>query len=87
MHPYHTPTSTRNLDMNVSDAVAARRSIRAFLDTPVDNDLIRTLLEKSARAPSGGNVQPWQVHVINGSRMDDFQQHLAQRDPREQPAY
>lgn len=73
--------------MNVCDAVAARRSIRAFLNTPVDNDLIRTLLEKSARAPSGGNVQPWQVHVINGSRMNDFQQHLAQRDPREQPAY
>ena len=58
--------------MNVSDAVAARRSIRSFLDTPVSDDAIRELLAKSARAPSGGNVQPWQIQVINGARMQDF---------------
>ena len=73
--------------MNVTEAVASRRSIRAFLDTPVSNTLLRELLEKSARAPSGGNVQPWQVLVVNGSRMQDFQEHLAQQDPREKPAY
>lgn len=73
--------------MNVTDAVASRRSIRAFLDTPVSDTLLRELLEKSARAPSGGNVQPWQVQVLNGSRMQDFLQHLAQQDPREKPAY
>jgi len=73
--------------MNVTEAVASRRSIRAFLDTPVSNTLLRELLEKSARAPSGGNVQPWQVQVVNGSRMQDFQEHLAQQDPREKPAY
>ena len=49
--------------------------------------LLRELLEKSARAPSGGNVQPWQVQVLNGSRMQEFQQHLAQQDSREKPAY
>ena len=73
--------------MNVTEAVASRRSIRAFLDTPVSDTLLRELLEKSARAPSGGNVQPWQVQVLNGSRMQDFQQHLAQQNPREEPAY
>ena len=73
--------------MNVTEAVASRRSIRAFLDTPVSNTLLRELLKKSARAPSGGNVQPWQVQVVNGSRMQDFQGHLAQQDPREKPAY
>ena len=73
--------------MNVTEAVASRRSIRAFLDTPVSNTLLRELLKKSARAPSGGNVQPWQVQVVNGSRMQDFQEHLAQQDPREKPAY
>ena len=45
--------------MKVSEAVAARRTIRAFLDKPVSDDTIRSLLEKAARAPSGGNVQPW----------------------------
>ncbi|GIS74647.1 MAG: hypothetical protein CM1200mP12_03660 [Gammaproteobacteria bacterium] len=39
--------------MKVSDAVSQRKSVRAFLDTPVDNKLIQALLEKSARAASG----------------------------------
>ena len=43
--------------MNVSDAVAARRSIRSFLDTPVSDDVIRELLAKSARAPSGRGAE------------------------------
>ena len=38
--------------MNVSDAVAARRSIRDFLTDPVDDELLRDLLERAARAPS-----------------------------------
>jgi nitroreductase len=54
----------------VSDAVAARRSIRAFLDRPVDAALLRTLLEKAQRAPSGGNVQPWLVSVVTGTAKD-----------------
>ena len=73
--------------MNVSDAVAARRSIRSFLDTPVSDDLLRELLTKAARAPSGGNVQPWQIQVINGARMQAFLQHMASQEVREKPAY
>lgn len=73
--------------MNVTEAVAARRSIRSFLDTPVSDTLLRELLEKSARAPSGGNVQPWQVHVVNGTRTQDFLTHLQNQEMREQPAY
>ena len=73
--------------MNVSDAVAARRSIRSFLDTPVSDDLLRELLTSAARAPSGGNVQPWQIRVINGARMQEFLQHLATQEARENPAY
>ena len=73
--------------MNVTEAVAARRSIRSFLDTPVSDSLLRELLEKAARAPSGGNVQPWQVRVINGTRTHDFLAHLQNQEIREQPAY
>ena len=73
--------------MNVSDAVAARRSIRSFLDTPVSDELLRELLTRAARAPSGGNVQPWQIRVLNGARMQEFLQHLATQEPRETPAY
>ena len=73
--------------MKVSEAVVARRSIRSFLDTPVSDEQISQLLEKAARAPSGGNVQPWRVFVINGPTMPKFLQFLEETDPREQPAY
>ncbi|HAL41954.1 MAG TPA: nitroreductase family protein, partial [Gammaproteobacteria bacterium] len=46
--------------------------IRAFLKTPVDNTLIADLLSRAARAPSGGNLQPWRLFIINGKAMTDF---------------
>ncbi len=73
--------------MKVSEAVEARRSIRSFLDTPISDEQLSQLLEKAARAPSGGNVQPWRVFVINGPSMPKFHQFLADTDPREKPAY
>ena len=73
--------------MNVTDAVSARRSIRAFLDTPVSNKTIAQLLTKAARAPSGGNLQPWRVFVLNGDTMQAFQHYLESSGSRETPAY
>ncbi len=55
--------------MTVSDTVARRRSVRAFLDTPVDMDLLRDLVDRATRAPSGGNLQPWHIHVVSGDAM------------------
>ena len=49
--------------MNVTEAVATRRSVRAFLDKPVDKAILeRVLLGKAQNAPSGGNTQPWNAH-------------------------
>lgn len=73
--------------MNVSDAVSARKSIRAFTDAPVSNELISTLLEKAARAPSGGNVQPWRVYVINGEAMTQFRAVLQEKRAPEPAEY
>ena len=58
--------------MKVSDAVMQRKCIRAFVDTPVENGLIKSLLEKSARAASGGNLQPWRIFIINNETMTSF---------------
>jgi nitroreductase len=52
--------------MTVSDAVAGRRSIRRFLPDSVDQAVLRDVLERAQQAPSGGNVQPWNAHVIAG---------------------
>lgn len=53
--------------MNVSEAVATRRTVRAFLDKPVDQAVLRRVLEKAQNAPSGGNTQPWNATVITGA--------------------
>ena len=58
--------------MKVTDAVLQRSSIRAFLQSPVSNELLRDLLEKSARAASGGNLQPWKIFVLNNESLSDF---------------
>ncbi|SDM03088.1 nitroreductase [Maricaulis salignorans] len=50
----------------VADALAARISTRAYLDTPVSEAQVRDLLTLAARAPSGGNLQPWQINVVTG---------------------
>lgn len=75
--------------MDVTEAVVKRKSVRAFLPDPVDDDLLRSLLERSARAPSGGNVQPWRVYVVNGQRSDDLMTFLDGRDldQAEYPVY
>ncbi len=44
----------------------ARISTRAFLDTPVREEEVRDLLDTARWAASGGNLQPWNVHVIAG---------------------
>ena len=58
--------------MNVSDAVASRFSARAFLDKPVPKDLIVSILDRAKQAPSGGNLQPWHVHVMMGEALNRF---------------
>lgn len=58
--------------MDVSEAVAHRRSIRGFLPTPVPGDRIRRALAEASRAPSGGNLQPWHVDVVAGEPLKRF---------------
>lgn len=50
----------------VDEAIVSRRSVRAFLPTPVDETVIRDILDVAARAPSGTNMQPWKVYVTTG---------------------
>jgi nitroreductase len=56
--------------MELKDAINSRRSIRAYLPTPVDRDLLNTLLQTASRAPSNTNVQSWRVYVLQGNSKD-----------------
>jgi nitroreductase len=51
----------------VDQAITSRRSIRAYLPTPVPRQTIEEILAVAARAPSGTNTQPWKVYVLTGA--------------------
>lgn len=51
-------------------AVTSRRSIRAFLPEPVPRAIVERIIAGAARAPSGTNMQPWQVTVATGATLD-----------------
>jgi nitroreductase len=50
----------------VDAAIASRRSIRAFLPTPVGREDVAAILDVARRAPSGTNTQPWKTYVLMG---------------------
>ena len=77
--------------MHVDDAIRSRKSVRRFLPTPVPFEVVRHILDVSARAPSGNNVQPWRVYAVAGeprARLCDAIVEAAVGDPdRHQPEY
>jgi nitroreductase len=77
--------------MDVIDAVNRRISVRAFKPDPVDGALVRDLLEAAARAPSGGNLQPWRVQAVAGEPLKALKAAMLQRvaspDPAEYAVY
>ncbi|WP_088311246.1 nitroreductase [Novosphingobium sp. B 225] len=62
--------------MNVAEAVATRRSIRAFQDKAVPLDTIRRVLDQARMAPSGCNFQPWEAVVLTGAPLKALQDVL-----------
>ncbi|WP_394240568.1 nitroreductase [Halopseudomonas laoshanensis] len=76
---------------SVTQAMLSRRSVRAFTQQPVGGDVIRRLLSTAARAPSGGNLQPWQIFVVGGdelTRLKAIMRERVREAPRgEEPEY
>jgi nitroreductase len=56
--------------LSVTEAIVQRHSVRAFLSTPVERATIAEILTLAARAPSGGNLQPWHVDVVAGTALE-----------------
>ncbi len=53
--------------MNVSEALRARHSVRAFRPDPVAEDVLREIFSDAQRAPAWCNIQPWRVAVTSGA--------------------
>lgn len=60
----------------VDEVICSRRSIRAFLPTPVERSDIEALFTVAARAPSGSNTQPWKVRVITGVALQNLSNEI-----------
>ena len=73
--------------MDVTQAVLSRSSIRSFQNKPISTEVIKSLLLKSSRAASGGNLQPWKIFVINDSSMNRFLEFQEKWTEPEVPAY
>ncbi|CAD6548573.1 nitroreductase [Paraburkholderia metrosideri] len=73
----------------VDAALVTRRSIRAFLPTPVPRADIEAILEAASRAPSGTNTQPWKVYVVTGESLVHLSRSLvaAYNDPQRDALY
>jgi len=52
--------------MIVSDAIKKRRSVRAFKDEAVSEELVESIFQQAQLAPSNCNIQPWHVVVVSG---------------------
>jgi nitroreductase len=61
MHEPSSPSKTA-----VDDAIRSRKSVRAFLPTPIARSAVEELLTVASRSASGSNIQPWRIRVIAG---------------------
>ncbi len=73
--------------MNVVDAVYKRISVRQFTDQPVEHDVLRQLVVDASRAPSGGNVQPWRIYLLEGDATNRLRDLIASNPPVGEPEY
>jgi nitroreductase len=65
--------------ITVEEAITGRHSARAFLPNPVGCELIERILLIAGRAPSGSNVQPWKVRVLEGEVKAEISRDLTER--------
>ncbi len=57
-------TETMIRTSSVQDAIETRRSIRRFVQEPIDQSDLREILRLVSLAPSANNVQPWRFAVV-----------------------
>ena len=72
--------------MDVFVAVNTRIACRAFLDKPVDLNIVRELIVRAQRAASGGNLQSWNVYALANKPLADFKRIVAERIARDDHA-
>lgn len=54
---------------DVAEAIRSRQSVRCFRPDPVPRGMLHDILETASYAPSGSNLQPWNVFVLTGESL------------------
>lgn len=54
--------------------------MRHFLPHPVPEDILRSVLEDAQRSPSNCNTQPWQTHIVSGSKREALSKAILAAD-------
>ena len=60
----------------VADAIESRRSVRRFKPDPVPQEAVEHILKVASRAPSGNNIQPWNVFVLTGAAKASLERRI-----------
>ncbi len=55
--------------MDALECIATRRSIRKFLDIPVEFEKLGNVLDAGRHAPSAGNLQDWKFILVTDEKM------------------
>ena len=71
--------ATDTPSLSVTGALHRRRSVRAFTDAPVEPAVLQSVFATAQRAPSGGNLQPWQVTLVTGEPWERVKAAVAAR--------
>jgi nitroreductase len=75
------------MSISITEAVAARRATRAFIDKPVDPDVLHRVIGQAQMAPSGYNFQPWEAVVVTGEKLAELSRLLLAAEPQDPPEY
>ena len=67
-----TETVDRKLENGTLRSIANRRSVRVFIDKPVEADVLRAALHAANQAPSAHNQQSWRFIVLRGQKKDEL---------------
>lgn len=65
--------------MDLLKGMEDRRSTRAFLDRPVEREVLEKVLRLAAQAPSAINLQPWEFTIVMGEERKRLSRLLVKR--------
>lgn len=75
------------MTLSVAEAVMSRRSVRSFLDKPVDLEVLKRVMDKARFAPSGCNFQPWEATIATGEPLRALQEKMKASPPQDPQEY